>query len=90
MVAIVNSTLAGNNTITVNGTAYTLSTTSTASGTTASSIAYQLNGHPTGSGQQQIAETILCDVTVTLAQRQQIEGYLAWKWSTQALLPSLS
>jgi hypothetical protein len=34
-----------------------------------------------------IGEVLVYSVTHTLAQRQQIEGYLAWKWGLQTLLP---
>ena len=35
-----------------------------------------------------INEMILYYATLTLAQRQQIEGYLAWKWGLQGSLPT--
>ena len=35
-----------------------------------------------------MAEIIVCSNTVTTFQRQQIEGYLAWKWGVQSLLPT--
>ena len=35
-----------------------------------------------------IHEVIVITTTVTTGQRQQIEGYLAWKWGLQASLPS--
>lgn len=35
-----------------------------------------------------IAEILIYNMALTTAQRQQIEGYLAWKWGTQASLPS--
>jgi hypothetical protein len=35
-----------------------------------------------------IAEVIMYDITLTTNQRQQIEGYLAWKWGIQSSLPS--
>ncbi len=34
-----------------------------------------------------IGEVLVYNVNHTLAQRQQIEGYLAWKWGLQTLLP---
>jgi hypothetical protein len=35
----------------------------------------------------QIAEIILCNSFLTTDERQQVEGYLAWKWGLQAQLP---
>ena len=35
-----------------------------------------------------VAEVIVVSGTLSEAERQQIEGYLAWKWGTQASLPS--
>jgi hypothetical protein len=36
----------------------------------------------------QIAETIFYNANLTNSQYQQVEGYLAWKWNLQGLLPS--
>ena len=35
-----------------------------------------------------INEVIVYNTALTTTQRQQIEGYLAWKWGLQASLPS--
>jgi hypothetical protein len=35
-----------------------------------------------------INEIIVCSVSVSVFQRQQVEGYLAWKWGLQANLPA--
>jgi len=35
-----------------------------------------------------IGEVIIYNTALTTVQRQQVEGYLAWKWGTQASLPS--
>ena len=34
-----------------------------------------------------LAEVIIYSTALTLSQRQQVEGYLAWKWGLQASLP---
>lgn len=34
-----------------------------------------------------IAEIVLCNSFLTTAERQQVEGYLAWKWGLQTSLP---
>ena len=39
-------------------------------------------------GTTQIAEVIHYNVSITSGQRQQLEGYLAWKWGIQANLPA--
>ena len=36
----------------------------------------------------QFSESIVYNVVLTTLQRQQVEGYLAWKWGLVALLPS--
>jgi hypothetical protein len=36
----------------------------------------------------EIGEVILYQATLTTAQRQQVEGYLAWKWGLQGSLPT--
>ena len=38
--------------------------------------------------QGSMAEIIVYNVTLTTVQRQNVEGYLAWKWGLQASLPS--
>jgi hypothetical protein len=35
-----------------------------------------------------ISEIVIYNVALTTAQRQQVEGYLAWKWGLQANLPA--
>lgn len=41
-----------------------------------------------GSPSYTLYEFINYDISLTTAQRQQVEGYLAWKWGLQASLPS--
>jgi hypothetical protein len=36
----------------------------------------------------QLHELIIYSTTLTLFQRQQVEGYLAWKWGLQSTLPA--
>jgi hypothetical protein len=35
-----------------------------------------------------MGEVIMYNVPLTTIQHQSVEGYLAWKWGTQALLPT--
>lgn len=49
-------------------------------------IGNQAPGNRTFSGT--IYEMILYDTILTLAQRQQVEGYLAWKWGIRTTLPA--
>jgi hypothetical protein len=35
-----------------------------------------------------IGELIVYNTSLTTTQRQQLEGYLAWKWGLQASLPA--
>jgi hypothetical protein len=44
------------------------------------------NNSPTTEGT--LCEAICYNVALTTAQRQQVEGYLAWKWGMQATLPT--
>ena len=54
---------------------------------TSSALSYLLNNSAYNSGIQ-YAEMILFSGTVSKTLANQIEGYLAWKWGIQALLPS--
>lgn len=49
-----------------------------------------LIGNSTGGGQPwgTLQEIVLYSTTLTTVQRQQVEGYLAWKWGLQGSLPS--
>jgi hypothetical protein len=50
-------------------------------------LANQASGSPeTLNGN--IAEVIVYTTSLTTTQRQQVEGYLAWKWGLQANLPA--
>jgi hypothetical protein len=68
---------------TTNNTALTLSTGTTFGyigvGQSAGSLNYYLTG--------QIAEIVSFNTALTTEQRQQIEGYLAWKWGLKSSLP---
>jgi hypothetical protein len=41
-----------------------------------------------GGGSFILGEAMIFDGAITAAQRQQVEGYLAWKWGLQSSLPS--
>jgi hypothetical protein len=58
--------------------------------TTFTSQRLALGGQPndSGYGNGVIAETIFFSSAISEADRQKIEGYLAWKWGLQANLPS--
>jgi len=45
-------------------------------------------GYYGGSAPFIIGEVLIFDGAITTAQRQQVEGYLAWKWGIQSSLPS--
>ena len=61
-------------------------TPGTAAGIVVGSYWYNSTGNSTFVGN--ICELIVYNQTLTTAQRQQVEGYLAWKWGLQASLPS--
>lgn len=69
----------------VNGSSYNTGTVSqfTCSGITVANR-YSLNESFPG----HICEVLAFNVGLTIAQRQQVEGYLAWKWGLQANLPA--
>jgi hypothetical protein len=48
-------------------------------------ICYDRNTHCGWSGD--LAEVIIFNTALTISQRQQVEGYLAWKWGLQSNLP---
>ena len=61
----------------------------TATATTASPWYFgQRAGDLEGSTNAYICEFLLYNGVLSLAQRQQVEGYLAWKWGIQAQLPA--
>lgn len=70
-----NLRASGGNTTTNVGTTNTLFINGRNNGNTISVASY-------------IAEIIIYNTALTNSQRQQIEGYLAWKWGLRALLPS--
>ena len=66
----------------------TAQTKSTTLNTSASPWYFGLRPDGGGSVDSYICEFIMYDTFLTTAQRQQVEGYLAWKWGLQASLPS--
>lgn len=72
-----------------NGTAGTLA--SSASSGTFNSLRYGVGNLATPTGEVWIGfigEVVLYNTALTTAQRQQVEGYLAWKWGLQGSLPA--
>ena len=61
-------------------------TTGSSGGSLASSYVYYIGGGPGFIGY--IYEVMMYNSSLSTAQRQQVEGYLAWKWGLQANLPS--
>jgi hypothetical protein len=74
------------NVVTLNGTSYALSTNNVASGYGSGTVTYYIgNAYPQP---YILCEYIMYQSELTSSQRQQIEGYLAWKWDIQGSLPS--
>ena len=69
----------------INGTAQTTKTGSTGATTVLDIGAYQ-NSSQNWNGY--IGDVIIYNTALTTAQRQQVEGYLAWKWGLKNSLPS--
>lgn len=84
--SIVNSASTASNTITSNGTSQTLTKNLAASGYSTASLAYRI-GTASYNTALDIMELILYYGDVTTAQRQQVEAYLAWKWSLTSNFP---
>ena len=81
----VNAANVGDNYITVNGVAQTLTTNNVVTtGVTYGIRAFTISG---GAGNG-YAELLVYNAELTVIQRQTIEGYLAWKWGLQASLPA--
>jgi hypothetical protein len=76
--------------VNVNGTSYASSSSAPASITAGATFvvgaANELNLGQLWNGH--IAEIILFSATLTQPERQQVEGYLAWKWGIQTQLPT--
>jgi hypothetical protein len=87
LTSIVNSTTAASNALTVNGTALTLTGSSAATGYRTASSTYML-GTDRYTTTVDLMEVLFYYGAVTSNQRQQVEGYLAWKWGLQSTLPS--
>ena len=81
---------AGTTTITnysVNGSARTANAVIAQTGTNTG--AYFINGLPSGIyDYSQVGEIIHYNTSLTAHERQEVEGYLAWKWGLASLLPS--
>ena len=84
MISATNST--GNLGIFVNGTSQTITLNQTGSFAFVSGSGNQTLGP--GTQEMSISELILFDSAITTAQRQQIEGYLAWKWGLPNSFPA--
>jgi hypothetical protein len=74
----------------VGGVGYTngtyVATTGSSGGGLASSYAYYIGGGPGFIGY--VYEVMMYNSSLSTAQRQRVEGYLAWKWGIQANLPA--
>jgi hypothetical protein len=74
-----------NNVVTLNGTSYALSTNTLASGYGSGTVTYYIgNAYPQA---YILCEYILYQEEFTVAQRQQVEGYLAHKWGIKTSIP---
>ena len=73
-----------------NGTAGSTATPSSTPGTSTTLMlgARLIGGSLRGSLYGNICEVIVYNVGLSIAQRQTVEGYLAWKWGLQAQLPA--
>jgi hypothetical protein len=82
-----SATSTANNFITQNGTSYTLnSANQTASGYSTLTINYYIgNAYPQP---YILCEYIMYQREFTIAERQQVEAYLAWKWGITSSLPA--
>ena len=83
---IVSSTNASNSVVANNGMPLTKTTSLVGSGAdTTNSYTYLIND--SASGAADYGEVLIYTGELTTAQRQNVEGYLAWKWGLQFSLP---
>jgi len=77
-------------TLHLNGVAYAATASGTGTNTTGFKIGSynDTGGYGTYNANFDCAEILVYGTSLTTAQRQQVEGYLAWKWGLQARLPS--
>jgi hypothetical protein len=75
------------NFIMVNGTAMTLNANALATGYRTTSALFEIGDRYGGSGAD-IAEIMMFNTEMTTPQRQQIEGYIGWKWGIARTLPT--
>lgn len=87
VVCIYNSSNVSDNIITENGTSLSLSTSVLATNYVTTSGNYQIHQYAYNT-EMDVAEILIYDGDITVEQRQQIEGYLAWKWGLQGNLPN--
>ena len=74
------------NVVTLNGTSYTLTTNTLASGYGSGTVTYYIgNAYPQA---YILCEYIMYQREFTVAERQQVEAYLAWKWGITSSLPA--
>jgi hypothetical protein len=74
------------NVVTLNGTSYTLTTNTTASGYGVGTVTYYIgNAYPQP---YILCEYIMYQREFTVGERQQVEAYLAWKWGITSSLPA--
>lgn len=74
----------------VNGTAYAAVTTNSGTNTRGLLIGVQNNtgSYITFNANIDVAEILIYTTNITTFQREQVEGYLAWKWGLVSSLPS--
>lgn len=81
----------GSVTVTATGNSQpTYDTTASQTWASAAVSNFQIGGRQqaaTGYGDKYISEIVCCSANLTLADRQRLEGYLAWKWGLEANLP---
>lgn len=89
VLSLVGSSSAANQLARSNGTGYALSTNVAFSGSISTSAAYVTNGSGASwASGYDYCETVVYTSALTVSQIEQAEGYLAWKWGTQATLPA--
>jgi sugar lactone lactonase YvrE len=92
--SFVASGTGANSSVSINGSVVPINTgnLTNINGTTITSYPNMSGGNSTASVRLLndiiVGETIVCMGEITTTNRQQIEGYLAWKWGLQANLPT--
>lgn len=85
--SLVNSTIAAQNAIAVDGSGLPLTASGAASGYVTTSLPYEIGTGRSPYVGGDMFEMLFYPRTLSSNERQRVEGYLAWRWNVQSNLP---